>query len=113
VTTLLGEGRRKHLLASAGKGMDDRVRSLQRRFGTEWTHTLAINDVYFDHINVPLNALGRKDIRNISAGDGSAKALGRIHSGLSQQVATVAEPLGMQGWQLVDEPLPASRRVCL
>ena len=59
--------------------------------------------MYFDHINVPLNALGRKDIRNISAGDGSAKALGRIHSGLSQQVATVAEPLGMQGWQLVDE----------
>jgi ribose transport system substrate-binding protein len=90
-------------IASAGKGMDERVRSLQRRFGAEWSHTLAINDVYFDHINVPLNALGRKDIRNISAGDGSAKALGRIHSGLSQQVATVAEPLGMQGWQLVDE----------
>jgi ribose transport system substrate-binding protein len=90
-------------IASAGKGMDERVRSLQRRFGAEWSHTLAINDVYFDHINVPLNALGRKDIRNISAGDGSAKALGRIHSGLSQQVATVAEPLGIQGWQLVDE----------
>ncbi len=52
---------------------------------------------------MPLNALGRKDLRNISAGDGSAKALGRIHSGLSQQVATVAEPLSVQGWQLVDE----------
>ncbi len=90
-------------IASAGKSMDERVRSLQRRFGAEWSHTLAINDVYFDHINVPLSALERKDIRNISAGDGSAKALGRIHSGLSQQVATVAEPLGMQGWQLVDE----------
>lgn len=90
-------------IASAGKGMEARVRSLQRRFGAAWSHTLAINDVYFDHINVPLNALGRKDIRNISAGDGSAKALGRIHSGLSQQVATVAEPLSRQGWQLVDE----------
>ncbi|MFP6849974.1 MAG: substrate-binding domain-containing protein [Pseudomonas sp.] len=90
-------------ISAAGKNMDERVRSLQRRFGSEWTHTLAINDVYFDHINVPLNALGRKDVRNISAGDGSAKALGRILSGLSQQVATVAEPLGVQGWQLVDE----------
>lgn len=90
-------------ISAVGKNMDERVRSLQRRFGSEWTHTLAINDVYFDHINVPLNALGRKDIRNISAGDGSAKALGRILSGLSQQVATIAEPLSVQGWQLVDE----------
>jgi len=90
-------------ISAVSKGMDERVRTLHRRFGSQWSHTLAINDVYFDHINVPLNALGRKDLRNISAGDGSAKALGRIHSGLSQQVATVAEPLSVQGWQLVDE----------
>jgi len=38
-----------------------------------------------------------------SAGDGSSKALGRIGSGVSQQVATVAEPLKMQGYQLADE----------
>jgi ribose transport system substrate-binding protein len=90
-------------IARVSKEMPARVKQLQQRFGSAWTHSLAINDVYFDHINVPLARLGRKDIRHVSAGDGSAKALGRIHSGLSQQIATIAEPLGAHGWQLVDE----------
>lgn len=90
-------------ISHTAEGMVDRVASLQKRFGREWTHTLAINDLYFDHINGPLNTAGRKNIRNISAGDGSPKALGRIYSGLSLQVATVAEPLDAQGLQLVDE----------
>lgn len=90
-------------ISRVSKDMAERVKQLQLRFGPAWTHTLAINDVYFDHINLPLAQLGRKDIRHISAGDGSAKALGRIHSGLSQQIATIAEPLGAHGWQLVDE----------
>jgi ribose transport system substrate-binding protein len=64
---------------------------------------LAINDVYFDEMNYPLLRAGRADIRNVSAGDGSSKAINRIRSGLSQQMATVAEPLGVQGWQLADE----------
>ena len=41
--------------------------------------------------------------RTLPAGDGSAKALGRIGAGVSQQVATVAEPLKLQGYQLADE----------
>lgn len=90
-------------IARASKDMAARVKRLQQRFGSAWSHSLAINDVYFDHINVPLARLGRKDIRHVSAGDGSAKALGRIHSGLSQQIATIAEPLGAHGWQVVDE----------
>lgn len=79
------------------------VPRLDRKYGKAWTHTLAINDVYFDAMNVPLMSIGRYDIRNISAGDGSNVALGRIKSGQSQQVATVAEPTGIQGWQLADE----------
>ena len=90
-------------IARASRDVPGRVKQLHQRFGSAWTHSLAINDVYFDHINVPLARLGRKDIRHVSAGDGSAKALGRIQSGLSQQIATVAEPLGAHGWQLVDE----------
>lgn len=90
-------------ISRASAELDARVEQLQRRFGAAWTHTLAINDVYFDHIHLPLARLGRKDILLVSAGDGSSKALGRIHSGLSQQIATVAEPLGAHGWQLVDE----------
>jgi ribose transport system substrate-binding protein len=79
------------------------VRSLNERYGKRWTHTLAINDIYFDEMNFPLMAAGRSDIQNISAGDGSNKAIARIRGGKSQQAATVAEPLGVQGWQLADE----------
>ena len=79
------------------------VAALNEKFGREWTHTLAINDVYFDNMNFPLVYAGRRDIINIAAGDGSTKALSRIRSGFSQQQATVAEPLKAQGWQLVDE----------
>lgn len=76
---------------------------LDKLFGKSWTHSLAINDVYFDSMNVPLAQINRADIRNISAGDGSNIAIGRIKSGLSQQLATVAEPSDLQGWQLADE----------
>lgn len=90
-------------IARTSADMAARVGQLHQRFGAAWTHSLAINDVYFDHINLPLAQLGRKDIRHVSAGDGSAKALGRIYSGLSQQIATIAEPLSAHGWQLLDE----------
>lgn len=90
-------------ISRASAEVGPRVEQLQQRFGAAWTHTLAINDVYFDHMHLPLTRLGRKDIRLVSAGDGSSKALGRIYSGISQQIATVAEPLGAHGWQLVDE----------
>jgi len=79
------------------------VQKLAAVHGAAWTYSLAINDVYFDEINYPLMLLKRADIRHVSAGDGSIKALGRIASGLSQQVATVAEPLKLQGYQLADE----------
>ena len=39
---------------------------------------------------------------NISAGDGAKSAFQRIRTG-QYQVATVAEPLHLQGWQMVDE----------
>lgn len=79
------------------------VNRLLDKFGKAWTHSLAINDLYFDSINFPLRARGRSDIQNISAGDGSSRALNRIRSGLSTQVATIAEPVSLQGWQLADE----------
>ena len=39
---------------------------------------------------------------NVSAGDGSESAYQRIRAG-QYQAATVAEPLNLQGWQLIDE----------
>lgn len=79
------------------------VSRLNHQYGKRWTHTLAINDIYFDEMNYPLLLINRPDIRNIAAGDGSHKAISRVKSGLSQQVATIAEPLQAQGWQLADE----------
>lgn len=90
-------------IANAGDAVPAAVPRLAHTYGKAWTHTLAINDVYFDAMNIPLLKAGRPDIENISAGDGSNTALERIRSGHSQQAATVAEPAGIQGWQLADE----------
>lgn len=80
------------------------TRELLARYGKRWTHALAINDIYFDYAVPELIAQGLPDdsIRLLSAGDGSASAFMRIQAA-SFQTATVAEPLNLHGWQLVDE----------
>ncbi|HSY27590.1 MAG TPA: substrate-binding domain-containing protein [Burkholderiaceae bacterium] len=90
-------------ISDADKEIPLAVPRLNNLYGKAWTHSLAINDVYFDAMNIPLTAIHRTDIQNISAGDGSSIAIGRIKSGLSQQIATIAEPTDLQGWQLADE----------
>jgi ribose transport system substrate-binding protein len=89
--------------------------NLQRKYGHSWNISLAINDVYFDHIN---HAIENSNILNIAAGDGSYTAISRIRSGRSHQIATIAEPTSQQAWQMVDEfrrafsGHPPSGRVC-
>lgn len=106
-------------ISSASREMPAALERLHQRFGARWTHVLAINDVYLDSMHFPLLALGRRDIVGIAAGDGSRTALSRIRSGRSQQRATIAEPTGLQGWQLADElrrafaKLPPSGRIAL
>lgn len=90
-------------ISEAAQAIPAVVSRLASTHGAAWTYTLAINDVYFDAINYPLLQAKRTDIRNVSAGDGSNKALGRIGAGVSQQIATVAEPLKLHGYQLADE----------
>jgi ribose transport system substrate-binding protein len=90
-------------ISNAAKEMPAALERLHRRFGARWTHVLAINDVYMDSMHFPLSSLGRRDIVGIAAGDGSRTALSRIRSGRSQQLATIAEPTGLHGWQLADE----------
>ena len=82
-----------------------RIKQLLDKYGSQWTHSLAINDRYFDFA-APVFATYEKDfpmlIKNISAGDGSYSAYLRIkYRGL--QYATIPEPLLLQGWQLIDE----------
>lgn len=90
-------------IANANEAVGKVVRQDNAKFGRRWTHSLAINDIYFDNMNYALHAIGREDISNVSAGDGSDRALGRIRSGRSRQLASVAEPLTLQAWQLADE----------
>ncbi len=79
--------------------------NLLQKYGKKWTHALAINDLYFDFMGPALANVGisSKDGPQAgSAGDGSEAAFQRIRSG-NYQTITVAEPLNLQGWQLVDE----------
>ncbi|WP_431040919.1 substrate-binding domain-containing protein [Streptomyces sp. P1-3] len=81
------------------------VSSLLSRFPDEWTHSVAINDVYFADAAPALRAARRKGADapfNIGAGDGDPSAFQRVNSG-QFQAATVPEPLSQQGWQIVDE----------
>lgn len=79
--------------------------TLLQKHGTAWTHSLAINDLYFDFMGPALAAAGVAGSANPkagSAGDGSEAAFQRIRAN-EYQAVTVAEPLNLQGWQLVDE----------
>lgn len=80
------------------------TKDLLARYGSRWTHALAINDIYFDYAAPELTKAGRPSnaISMLSAGDGSAAAFLRIRAG-TFQTGTVAEPLNLHGWQLVDE----------
>ena len=80
------------------------TRELLARYGRRWTHSLAINDIYFDYAAPVLTQaeLPSSAMAMLSAGDGSESAFLRIRSG-TFQIGTVAEPLTLHGWQLVDE----------
>ena len=92
-------------LAEASSRMPQLTTSLLQRYGAAWTHSLSINDLTFDFMAPSLESAGIKGDGkplNISAGDGSEAAFQRIRQKEFQE-ATVAEPLRLQGWQVVDE----------
>jgi ribose transport system substrate-binding protein len=92
-------------LASVSTRIPQMTQSLHQRFGKKWTHSLAINDGFFDFMAPTLRAAGSPGSGppvNISGGDGSKAAVERIR-GNNYQYATVAEPLSLHGWQLIDE----------
>lgn len=92
-------------IAETSQRMPQLTTSLLQKYGDKWTHSLAINDLYYDFMGPSLAAAGKAGTDapiNVAAGDGSESAYQRIRSGQFQKV-TVAEPLNLQGWQLVDE----------
>lgn len=92
-------------IPDAGTRTPQAFSSLVSRLGDEWTYSIAINDLYYDNAATPLRAAGRSGGGapfNVGAGDGSSAAFQRIGAGQFQS-ATIPEPLGEQGWQIVDE----------
>ncbi len=92
-------------LADVSTRMPPLTTNLLATYGKKWTYALSINDLTFDFMAPSLASAGIAgdgEPHNISAGDGSAAAFQRIRS-KQYQMATVAEPLRMQGWQVVDE----------
>ncbi|WP_149829157.1 substrate-binding domain-containing protein [Streptomyces tailanensis] len=92
-------------IAQANSRTIEKVSSLLTRFGDRWTHSAAINDLYFGHAAPALRADGGQGAGapyNIGAGDGDPSAFRRINA-KEFQAATVPEPLSEQGWQIIDE----------
>lgn len=85
--------------------MPAEIARLVEDYGTQWSVTLGINDLYFDDAIIELSfsePAFAESLINISAGDGSVSAYQRIEGKLFQS-ATVPEPLVFQGWQIADE----------
>ncbi|MEA2280441.1 MAG: ribose transport system substrate-binding protein [Solirubrobacteraceae bacterium] len=81
------------------------VSSLLHRFGPRFRYMLAINGIYIGGALAGFVNAGRRGSDPpfaIGAGDGDASDFQRIRSG-DHQTASVAEPLYLQGWQIVDE----------
>jgi ribose transport system substrate-binding protein len=80
--------------------------SLLTKYGQAWTYSIAVNDLYFDFSAPSLQSAGVNAAdgypRQISSGDGSVTAFQRIRQ-RRYQIATVAEPLRLQGWMCIDE----------
>lgn len=92
-------------IADTSSRMGPLTTSLLQKYGSEWTHALAINDIYFDFMGPALASAGISgdgSPKAVAAGDGSESSFQRIKTGQYQSI-TVAEPLNLQGWQLVDE----------
>jgi ribose transport system substrate-binding protein len=92
-------------IAETSQRMPQLTTTLLQKYGEKWTHSLAINDIYFDFMGPSLAAAGIAGDgapKSVAAGDGSEGAYQRIRAKQFQAV-TVAEPLNLQGWQLIDE----------
>lgn len=92
-------------IPDAGTRTPQEFSSLVSQFPDNWTHSVAINDLYFDNAATPLRAAGKQGGGapfNVGAGDGSPAAFQRI-AAKQYQAATVPEPLNQEGWQIVDE----------
>ena len=92
-------------IATADQRMPGIVSNLLQQDGDKLGYLLAINGNYFNGAAQALRDAGRSadgPPKSVAAGDGDAAEFQRIRSN-DYQAATVAEPITLHGWQLVDE----------
>lgn len=92
-------------IGTAQQRMPGRVSSLLDRFGRRFRYMLTINGAYIGGARAALIDAGKHGDEppfGIAAGDGDASEFQRIRA-RDYQKASVAEPLYLQGWQLIDE----------
>lgn len=92
-------------IAEADQRMPGVISNMLQKDGDSLTYLLAINGNYFGGAQKALRAAGKAASgppASVAAGDGDPAEFQRIRS-VDYQAATVAEPLLLQGWQLVDE----------
>ncbi|MDT7786790.1 MAG: ribose transport system substrate-binding protein [Pseudonocardiales bacterium] len=92
-------------IAEADARMPGLVSSLLQRNGDRLGYLLGVNGNYFGAAKSALRDAGRAPGGPpvaVAAGDGDAAEFQRVRTG-DHQAATVAEPMPLQGWQLVDE----------
>ena len=92
-------------IAEADQRMPGIISNLLQQNGNKLTYLLAINGNYFGGAQSALRDAGKKPSgppESVAAGDGDSAEFQRIRT-VDYQAATVAEPLILQGWQLVDE----------
>ena len=92
-------------IGDAQQRMPGIVSSLLQRFGARLRYTLAINGAYIAGARAALVDAGKRGDGapfGVAAGDGDASEFARIRGG-DYQKASIAEPLYLQGWQLIDE----------
>ena len=92
-------------IATAQIRMPALVTSLLGRFGGGFRYLLAINGAFIAGGSVGLLNAGLRGDQppfGVAAGDGDASEFARIRAN-DYQKASVAEPLNLQGWQLIDE----------
>jgi ribose transport system substrate-binding protein len=92
-------------IATAVIRMPAIMASLLERFGRRFRYLLTINGAYITGSSAALRSAGRHGDEPpfaVAAGDGDASEFARIRAGAYQR-ASVAEPLYLEGWQLIDE----------
>ncbi|WP_289248436.1 substrate-binding domain-containing protein [Galbitalea sp. SE-J8] len=92
-------------IAESDSRMPGVISNLLQQYGDKLNYLLAINGNYYGGAQQALRAAGKDPAgppKAIAAGDGDAAEFQRIRD-VDYQAVTVAEPLLLQSWQIVDE----------